>query len=318
MLQSTPVMKFQDFLKKWKRAAARNGLFATTWIFIRLPYGLVRFLTRILMAVGFCFAVKQKRIAIESLKIAFGAEKDAREINKIFTRCFDNIGWGMCEMIYFMAHPSMIKEKVTIEGKKYLENALRLGNGVITVSAHFGSFPLMLLRLAQEGFPLSAIIRPARDEVIEEYFLSLRTRLGLKTIYAVPRKTCVDQSLKVLRNNEVLFIPLDQNFGSGGGVFVDFFGQKAATATGPVVFAQRTKAPIIPMFIIRERGDQHKILIEPPLDLEQRENHQETIEVNVAKISKLIEQYIRCYPEEWGWMHRRWKTKPQEVLRESG
>jgi KDO2-lipid IV(A) lauroyltransferase len=146
---------------------------------------------------------------------------------------------------------------------------------------------------------------------MEKYFFEQRTRLGLHTIYNLPRKQCVDTSLKALRNNELMFIPLDQNFGSGAGVFVDFFGQKAATATGPVVFAMRTKAPIIPMFIIRQRGDSYKVIIEPPLSLEERADDKEMIYVNTGKITKVIEDYIRRYPQEWGWMHRRWKTRPR-------
>jgi len=114
----------------------------------------------------------------------------------------------------------------------------------------------------------------------------------------------------VLRQNELLFIPLDQNFGNGGGVFVDFFGQKAATATGPVVFAMRTKAPIVPMFVIRQKDDTHKIMIEPPLKLEELTDDKEMIQRNTAKITQVIERYIRQYPQEWSWMHRRWKSRP--------
>ena len=147
----------------------------------------------------------------------------------------------------------------------------------------------------------------------EEYLLEQRTKMELKTVYAVPRRECVSNSLKVLRENELLFIPLDQNFGSDAGVFVDFFGQKAATATGPVVFALRTKAPILPMFIIRETEDRHKIIIEPPLVLEEHAHEEEMISMNTAKLTRIIERYIRRYPHEWGWMHRRWKSRPAQV-----
>ena len=148
------------------------------------------------------------------------------------------------------------------------------------------------------------------DKKVEEFLLAKRTKSGLKTIYTLPREQCVTSSIKVLRSNEILFIPLDQNFGNGSGVFVDFFGQKAATATGPIIFAKRTEAPILPMFIIRQRDDRHKIIIEPPLELEERENEEEMILINTTQITNLIERYIRQYPHEWGWMHRRWKSRP--------
>ena len=121
----------------------------------------------------------------------------------------------------------------------------------------------------------------------------------------------MDQSIKVLRNNELLFIPLDQNAGSAGSVFVDFFGQKAATAVGPVIFARRTGAPILPMFIVRRDNDMHKIIVDAPIRMEEKENDEITIQHNISRITKVIEKYVRQYPHEWGWMHRRWKTRPQ-------
>lgn len=303
----------KDSLKNFKRVSARYGLFASAWLLERLPYGVVRLLAKILVAIGFRFAIKQRRIAQESLQIAFGAEKSSREIQGIVRRCFANLGQGMVEMLYFMAHPALADQKVSFEGRHHLDEALQQGRGVIAVTAHFGNFPLMMLYAARCGYKASAIIRPARDRELEDYLLRKRTECGLKTIYAVPRRECVVNSLKALSLNEILFIPLDQNFGADGGVFVDFFGQKAATATGPVVFARRSKAAILPMFIIRQGEDTHKIVIEPPLVFEERPDEQEEILVNTARITQMIERYIRRYPYEWGWMHRRWKSRPAET-----
>lgn len=288
---------------------ARNGLYASSWLIKRLSYPAMRSMTNFFIAVGSVFTGSQRRIAAESLTIAFGQEKTAQERQAIIKGCFGNFGKGMIELIYYMEHPHYIVEKVKIEGLEHLDAALAAGKGCIGVSAHFGNFPLMLLYFAQRGYKTNAIIRPTRDQEVEKYFFHLRTKLGLNTVYSHPRKECVDTSLRVLRNNELLFIPLDQNFGSGGGVFVDFFGQKAATATGPIVFARRTQAPVLPMFIIREADDSHRIVIEPPLKLEERPDDKEALLVNTAKITQIIERYVRKYPQEWGWMHRRWKSK---------
>jgi KDO2-lipid IV(A) lauroyltransferase len=307
-------MTLNDQLKRIKRAIARYALYATSFILVRLPFGLVRAVTGFFIALGFLCAIRQKRIARESLSIAFGSEKTSKEIEGILRNCFVNLGKGMIELIYFMAHPKMIKQNVSFEGKEHLDQAFAQGKGVIIVSAHFGNFPLMLLRLAQEGYSANAIIRRTRDEKIEEYFQKQRTSLGLHTIYSHPRQHCVLESLKALRNNAFLFIPLDQNFGSGAGVFVDFFGEKAATATGPVVFALRAGSPIVPMFIVREPNDTHKIIIEPAMMIEKQEDEKKTVEHNVARITRIIEQYIRHYPQEWGWMHRRWKSRPKKEV----
>ncbi len=303
-------MTYKKIKKIVQRAIARNALYIFTWLFNKLPYPFVCWLSRVLITIGFAVAGRHVKIAEESLKIAFGDEKTDAERKQISKECFVNVGKSMIELVYFMDHPNLISEKTFFEGKHHLDKALAQGKGAVAVSAHFGSFPLMLLRLSKD-YPTNAIIRPARDEKIEKYFVYKRTQRGLKTIYSLPRKQCVDRTIKALRNNEIMFIPLDQNYGSGKGVFVDFFGQKAATATGPVVFSLRTGAPIIPIFTIRDKDDMHKIIVEPPFELEIGADDKDTIQINVAKITKLIESYIRRYPEEWGWMHKRWKSRPK-------
>ena len=154
-------------------------------------------------------------------------------------------------------------------------------------------------------------MRPMRDERVERLFSGIRNRLGLRTIYSQPRKACVNTTLRALKNNEIVCIQLDQNFGTGG-VFVNFFGQKAATATGPVVFALRTKAALVPSFIVRDGDNRHRIIFEPEFNLEREGNFDNTAQVNIQCLTAIIESYIRRYPDHWGWIHRRWKTRPKQ------
>lgn len=292
-----------------RRDAARYGMFTAYWLLNRLPYGMVKGLLRFLIAVGFLVTGRLKKIARESLSIAFGKEKTAAEIEEIIKKCFSNFGQGMVEMIYFNEHLGMMDKYVVFEGREHLDAALAKGKGVMAVTAHFGNFPLLMMHMARLGYKTNVLMRNTRDPKIDEFLLQKRNEAGLKTIFALPRKKAVMDTLKALRNNEIVFILMDQNFGSSGGVFVDFFGQKAATAPGPIVLAQRAGAPIVPIFIRRQEDDMNKIAIEPEMELEQREDSQAMIIANVAKITKIIEGYIRKYPHEWGWMHRRWKTQ---------
>ncbi len=304
-------MKSPLKLKEFNRAFARNSLYAVSWCFNRLPFWAIRFFSYLLVSIAFYFIKKQRKIAQESLDIAFGQEKSAQDVNNIIKKCFRNFGYGMIEMFYFMAHPQLINPQVALEGKEHIEAAFKQGKGIIAVTAHFGNFPLMMLRCIREGYKVNVILRHMRDQKFEEFLAKKRSEVGLKSIYAIPRRECVKTSLEALKNNEMVFIPLDQNFGSKGGVFVDFFGQKAATATGPVVFARRSNAVILPMFVVRQKDDTHKIIVEPPLELEEGKDDEDVKLVNTAKITKIIEKYIRKYPEEWGWMHRRWKSRPK-------
>ncbi len=257
---------------------------------------------------GFVFLRKQRTIAVEGLRIAFGKDKTAEEIEKITKECFSSMAKSAVELLFLLDRPRVLKERVEIEGKDNLDAALSAGKGVILVSAHFGNFPLMLAKLGLEGYRVSGVMRHMRDTRVEKILFKRRLEYAVKTIYTQPRKECVDATIRTLRNNELVFLLLDQNFGTGG-VFVNFLGRKAATATGPVVFAQRTEASLVPCFIIRQKDDTHKIIFEPALKLEDGKTAQETIIINIQKLTNIIEVYIRKYPSEWGWIHRRWKTQ---------
>ncbi len=271
----------------------------------RYVYGFARNIS----SLGYRFAEKQRKIALESLTIAFGQDKPPEEIKKIAQDCFTFMAKSALELMLLMDRPRLLNARVELVGKENLDNALSRGKGVILVSAHFGNFPLMMARLALCGYKIAGIMRPMRDSRAEKFFLAKRTRLNIKTIYSQPRSVCVNNTIEALRNNELVFIPIDQNFGTGG-VFVDFFGRKAATATGPVVLAKRSKATLLPCFIIRQKDDSHKIIFEPPLNLEEGRDFQETVVINIQRLTSIIESYIRRYPAEWGWIHRRWKSKP--------
>lgn len=295
-----------------RRDAARYAMFTAYGLLNRLPYGMVKGLLKFLIAIGFKVTGHLKKIARESLHIAFGQEKTDEEIEEIIRRCFANFGQGMVEMIYFNEHLSLMDKYVAFEGKENLDAALAKGKGVMAVTAHFGNFPLLMMYMARQGYPCSVLMRNTRDPKIDEFLLQKRTEAGLKTIFALPRKAAVMNTLKALRNNEIVFILMDQNFGSEGGVFVDFFGQKAATAPGPIVLAMRAQSPVVPIFIRRE-NDINKIKVEPEMEIEKRDDYDAMVLANVAKITKVIESYIRRYPYEWGWMHRRWKTAAPSV-----
>lgn len=303
----------KDAIKKFKRGLARYAYYLFSWLFRAFPYAVTKAISRGILVIGYSLLRGLRKVAMETLTIAFGKEKSRQELEQICKACFFNAGRGAIEIGVYNTRPKLLMQKFRFEGnsRRHLDAALKEGKGVLAVSAHFGNFPLMLLYLAQSGYPTNAIIRPSRDESIEVSFQEARSRLGLKTIHSYPRETCVSQSLKALRDKELLVVLLDQNTGSKSGIYVDFFGQKSGTATGPIVFAMRTGAPFLPVFTVREEDDCHKIIIEPHFYLEKKETDEATVQHNVQKITNIIERYIRTYPQEWGWMHRRWKSKPK-------
>ena len=267
--------------------------------------------TNFMSGAGYALASRHRRIAVDSLTKAFGKEKTPQEIDRIARQCFNAMASSAVEFFMFMRFPERIRQFVEIEGLENLNKALSKGRGVVAISAHFGSFPLLLSRLSQEGYKVNSMLRHLRDPNLDLLFEKKRDFMKVGSVYTQPRQECVQKSLSVLRNNEILFVQLDQNFGTGG-VFVDFFGVKAATAIGPIIFSMRTGAPIVPMFIYRLDGPRHKIVIEPEFVMESEGQRHDRILKAAQGLTTLIEQYIRKYPFEWGWIHKRWKARPKE------
>lgn len=296
-----------------KRAIAFNSLRFFGAIIRFIPRPAVYAFAVSAAKLGFFIAVRHRRIAYESLNIAFGNKKNKQEINKIIKDCFVSMAKGMLEMLAFLNKPHLLDEMVSVEGQDNLDKALSKGKGVVMVSAHFGNFPLLLAKLVFLGYKVNVVLRKMRDERADEYFNKRRSNLGIKSIYTQPRTECVKNIITALRNNEIVFMLMDQNFGTGAGVFVDFFGRKAATATGPVVFAMRTDAEIVPAFIFRKDDNMHQLTIEPRVSLgaQAGADKDKIIFENVAKITGVIERYVRAHPAEWGWIHRRWKSQPK-------
>ena len=282
-----------------------------------LPQRFVYGFARLFACLGYALASRHRKVAFESLTTVFKGQKSDREIKQIAFGCFDSMAKSVIEFLAFFQRPHLIERYVTIEGLHNLNQALEKKKGIVAVGAHFGNFPLLLMTLARQGYKVHAMLRVMRDPWVNEYFTQKRHAVGVGSIFTQPRSQCVNRSLEVLRNNEILFIQLDQNFGTGG-IFVDFFGRKAATAKGPIVFALRTNAPIVPMFIFREENNRQRLVIEPELPVIYGKDFDETIQLTAQKITAIIEGYVRRYPAEWSWIHRRWKARPKEERENAG
>ena len=250
---------------------------------------------------------KRKRIALGNLHLALGKEKSREEIERICRDSFKNIGKDMLEISScFNFEESDLKRLVKLEGKEHLDDALRRGNGAIALTAHLGNFPLMNVRLVNEGYPLSLVARDPENPRLAKMITSYRDAVGMESIPDKPRMACVSKSLKALKQNRILSLQIDQN-APATECWVDFFGYLVPTFKGPVIFSLRTGAPILPMFIIRNQDSFHKLIIHPPFQLNITGNVEQDITSNIARLTKIVETAIREYPEQWWWIHRRFK-----------
>ena len=259
---------------------------------------------------------KYRRIGIKNLRYAFGNEKSEAELKGIFKSCMEDIGKNFMEVMYaFGLSAEQIKQKIELSGTEHLDKALAEGKGVIAFSAHAGNFILIGPRLVAEGYPFSVVARDPKNVRIAQLFREMRERFGIGSIPAKPKKDCIGQSLKCLRDNGILFLQIDQN-ADPSDPWVDFFGWLVPTFKGPVVFSLRTGALVLPFFMIRQPDNRLKLVIEPAISLIKAADKDDEIKQNVALLTKVTEQHIRKYPEQWWWLHRRWKKakKATEIM----
>jgi KDO2-lipid IV(A) lauroyltransferase len=192
-----------------------------------------------------------------------------------------------------------------VEGAEYLDEALKNKKGVICVGAHLGNFLLLALRLSLKGYPCNMIVKDADNPVVAEIWHNLMRGAGVQWIPARPRIRAVSDSLKWLRNGGILFFYADQH--KKDGVYVEFFGRPAGTVEGPALLHLKTGATILCAFIIRLGRKKHKIVITPPIPATKTGNREEDVHQITQAFTKTIEDFIRRYPEQWWWPHKRWK-----------
>jgi len=257
---------------------------------------------------------KQRKNTLESLKFAYPQDTPKKR-KKIAKESFRFMAQSILEACYSSMHPDVLKG-VRIEDIEHLDNALKKGKGVVALTAHLGNFALIVHKLVSLGYPACVIVRPMRDEKINDHvYKGIVNGAGVKTIYSYPRKKCIVDSIKALRNNEIIIILMDQNFGTGG-VWVKFFNKLAATSIGPIIFALRTGASVVPMRIIRESVAKHCIKISEAVTLDIVDSKDESILLNAIKFTKIIEGWIKEVPQQWSWVHRRWKSRPSKDVQE--
>ena len=250
---------------------------------------------------------KRRKIVFDNLQLAFGSEGNRSGYRAIAQRTFCDSFKNVVEVAKLIfSGPPYIKGIMSIDGIEHLERALGLGRGVVAVSAHMGNFPLIGPRLIAEGYRFSLMLRDPRDSKLAAVLAGIRGKLGIESIPVQPSRTCIAESLKCLKRNGILFLQIDQN-ASSRDLWVDFFGREVPTFKGPVVFSMRTGAPIIPLFTVRDAPDHHRLMVAPPFAIDNTGNRDQDILTTTAKLTKLIESYIRRYPTQWWWFHRRWR-----------
>lgn len=256
---------------------------------------------------GFKFAKKHSRRAVLNLKLAF-PELSEQERDALALRCFEHFGMLAADTmrVHMRTKEEMEASVVEIEGWEHAEAALAMQKGVIVVTGHFGNWERSGSWVAQRGFPLHVVQRNANDPGLNEQITKIREAGGMVVL---SRGSAARGMLEVLKQNKMVAVLADQNCAES---FVPFFGYPTGTVLGPAVIHLRTGSPILPAYCAKVGPNQFKIIMHPLVEAEPgAEDPRESI---ATQLNASLESVIRQYPEQWLWLHDRWKSARRRGL----
>ena len=287
---------------------------AGAWLVFILPRGWALFLAERGSRLGYRFVGRQRRKTLENLRRAYGPQKSQAELEKLAKRVFENFALTGVELLQFK---KLNFEKVSGfvdfgDAFKVYDSLLAEGKGLISVTAHIGNWELLAAIFGLKGYRGSVLARRIYYEPYNRWVVGLRAALNVPTTY---RDDSSREILKRLSNGEIIGLLPDQDIDSLKGVFVDFFGRPAYTPVAPVRLALTTGAPVQPNFMIRVGRDRYKLVLGKVIRPKVDTSREDAVKKYTQEWMSQFEEVIRAYPEQWAWMHNRWKTQPDVILR---
>jgi len=254
---------------------------------------------------------EHRNVALQNLRIAFGQEKSEEERRTIAKRNFQHMGMMVVEFFRILGMDTeTYKRKVSVEG---LEEALKLlekKKGGLLLIGHFGNWELMGFMAKVIGNPVLAVAKPIkRNERLYRFILEIRDKAGL---HLISPENATQKVIRALSENRLVGIMIDQRAKRRSAVWVEFFGKKAPTTPGLAVMAIRSGAPVVPVFMIRNGFQKHRLLVKDPIELVLTGDMSKDVEVNMQRFTRVLESMILQYPDQWIWIHRRWERKRED------
>ena len=254
----------------------------------------------------------RREIGLKNLRIAFGDELSDEKREEILRTTFTNLGKTMVETLRMpKISREELLEKVEIVGEEHCQAAMAKGRGLIYLTGHMGCWEFSSHAYSAAGYRANTVMRPLDNPFLNDEICKRRMMFGNKLIY---RGNGLKQILSALKKGERVGILMDQNTLRSKGIFVDFFGKPACTIPVIAIVALRYNVPVVPGFIVRTGFDTHRLVFGPEIEIERSGDRQKDIAANTAKFNTIIEDVIRQYPDQWFWIHNRWKTRPPEEI----
>ncbi len=273
------------------------------------PLPLARPLARALANIAHACVPRWRNVARQNIEAVFPAlDEHARE--RLERGCYETLGRNLLAFSRLpRLTPANIGQWIEYEGFEHYEDAVKRGKGVIFLTAHLGAWELSSAAHALFGNPMDVMVRPLDNPLLQRFVDRRRRLFGNRTIN---KFDSARSALTALRANRAVGILADQNAAGDDGVFVKFFGRTASATKGVAQLAARTGAQVIPGFALWNGATGRYVLkFHTPLKMADTGDRAADLIENTQRCQTLLESMIRSYPEQWLWIHRRWKTQPR-------
>ncbi|MFQ6677875.1 MAG: lysophospholipid acyltransferase family protein [Fidelibacterota bacterium] len=240
----------------------------------------------------------RKKDSANNIAIAF-SEKTAQQQDKILKNSY---AFFAKSFLQFFALPKSYRfVDINIKGKNLLDDAIKKGRGVILATGHFGKWEMMSVWLGRSGYPVYAVAHRQKNKGADLFFKNHRQKTGMEMIY---RKSSLKNMYRILEENKILVLGSDQDAKSRG-IFINFFNKPASTPKGVARFHLETHSPILFVSCHLDQAGKYQLEIQPV-----NPNAPPTVESITQAYTRLLEEKIRQFPDQYFWFHRRWKSKP--------
>ena len=274
----------------------------------RFPLALSRPIGRVLGRAALGVLPRSRNRIRAHLEIAF-PELDQKQRDTLVGDCARHFGSMLGEVAWLWhAKPRDVENLCELVGADNIFEALEGGRGVIFATGHCGNWELLSARLPIAGLPLTSAARELDDPRMDRLVTAMRSRFGTEIILRGP--AAGKQMIRALSGNRAAALLIDQDIRGIPGVFVPFFGKPAWTPSGAAMLAIRRGSSMVPGFIHRRPDGSHLAEIHPPLPMPVDGSLEDRVEELTAAATAVIERQVRAHPEQWVWMHRRWRTLP--------
>ena len=286
--------------------------YAGAWLALKslglLPRSLARGLGAIVARVLYWFRPPLRRAAMFNLRLAFPDWTDAQR-GRLIRGLIRQMGWMAGEFSQFPKYTSeTIERVVALDGFENFAAAQSRGKGVLFLTGHMSAWELAPFAHALYGHPLHFLVRPLDNARVDALINRQRCLSGNTPI---DKNQSARAMLKILRDGGTVGVLADVNTSLEEGVFVDFFGVPACSTTGLARVALRTDAAVVPGYVFwDEKMRKYRLRFEPAVELARTGDEENDIRENTQRFMRVVENYARRYPDQWLWVHKRWKTRP--------